>query len=228
MSRHSQARCYSTHGGPLSDAPAPAAAPESTPDPNSPPPSEATADDGRTFSQADVDRIVTDRLAKQGRKFADYDDLAKKAAKLDELEAASQSDLEKAQARADQAEAAAANAVKQAQAQLSRAAVLVEAAKAGAVDPDAVWALLPSDAVTLDDAGDVQGAADAVKTLLDAKPYLAQQQQPPAPSAGNPANPAKPSPQGQALTREDLARMTPDQIMQAEKNGQLDHILGRA
>lgn len=55
-------------------------------------------------SQADLDRIVTERLAREKAKFADYDDLKSKASKLDELEAANKTELEKATARAEAAE----------------------------------------------------------------------------------------------------------------------------
>lgn len=53
-------------------------------------------DEGKTFTQADVDRIVADRLNREKGKFADYDELKAKADKLDEQEAASKSDLDKA------------------------------------------------------------------------------------------------------------------------------------
>lgn len=36
--------------------------------------------DGRTFSQADLDRIVADRVARERAKYADYGDLKRKAA----------------------------------------------------------------------------------------------------------------------------------------------------
>lgn len=52
-------------------------------------------DEGKTFDQADVDRIVQDRLAKEKAKVADYDELKAKAEELDKLKASSQSDLEK-------------------------------------------------------------------------------------------------------------------------------------
>lgn len=53
--------------------PTPAAAAEPTP---------------QSFSQADVDRIVADRLTRERGKFADFDSYKQKAAKFDELEAA--------------------------------------------------------------------------------------------------------------------------------------------
>jgi hypothetical protein len=46
----------------------------------------------KTFTQADVDRIVTKRLSD----FADYDELKAKAEKFDEAEEASKSELQKA------------------------------------------------------------------------------------------------------------------------------------
>lgn len=59
-----------------------------------------------TFTQADVDRIVADRLSrdrdKTAKKYGDYDDLKSKAGRLAELEAASQSDMERAIAKATQ------------------------------------------------------------------------------------------------------------------------------
>lgn len=66
--------------------------------------------DDKNFTQADVDRIVADRLAREKGKHSDYDELKAKAGKLDELEAANKSDLDKANARADAAEKKAADA----------------------------------------------------------------------------------------------------------------------
>ena len=54
----------------------------------------------RTFSQAEVDAIVRERLTRDRVKYADYDALREKAAKLDELEEASKTELQKAQDRA--------------------------------------------------------------------------------------------------------------------------------
>lgn len=76
----------------------------------------------RTFTQADIDKAIADRLksankkhAEELAKFADYEELQAKAAKLDELEAANKSEAEKAaealsaaMKRAEEAEARAA------------------------------------------------------------------------------------------------------------------------
>ena len=54
--------------------------PNPTPDPTSNPNPEPTTD--QTFTQADLDRIVSERLQRERAKFADYDDLKAKAAGL--------------------------------------------------------------------------------------------------------------------------------------------------
>jgi hypothetical protein len=58
----------------------------------------------RTFTQAELDQIVQDRLLRERNKYADYDAMKEKAAKLDEIEEASKSELQKAQERAEKLE----------------------------------------------------------------------------------------------------------------------------
>lgn len=60
---------------------------------------------GKSFSQADVDRIVADRLKREKEKYADYDDLKGKAEKLKDIEAAQMTEQEKAQAKIAELEA---------------------------------------------------------------------------------------------------------------------------
>lgn len=55
-------------------------------------------------TQADLNRIIEARLAREREKFKDYPDLKAKAEKFDEVEEAQKSELEKALARADEAE----------------------------------------------------------------------------------------------------------------------------
>lgn len=72
------------------------------PDPETPTPNPPKGDEGKTFTQADIDRIVADRLARERSKYADYDELKAKAAKLDELEAANKSEADKLRDQLDQ------------------------------------------------------------------------------------------------------------------------------
>lgn len=55
-------------------------------------------------SQADLDAIIKERVARERKKFEDYDDLKAKASRLDQIEEANKSEVEKAIARAEQAE----------------------------------------------------------------------------------------------------------------------------
>lgn len=61
-------------------------------------------DEGKTFTQAELDKIVADRLGRERSKYAGFEDLKAKAARLDELEQQNQSELEKAQTKVQKAE----------------------------------------------------------------------------------------------------------------------------
>lgn len=55
----------------------------------------------KTFTQAELDAIVSDRLKRDRAKYADYDALKEKACKFDQLEEASKTELQKAIERGD-------------------------------------------------------------------------------------------------------------------------------
>ena len=175
----------------------------------------------KTFTQADLDRIVQDRINRERTKFADYDDLKTKASKLDELEAANQSELDKIIARAETAEKAAAEATERARTTAARSAIVTAANAAGAIDIDAVVGLLPSDAVTVGDDGQVTGADEAVRALLESKPYLVGK--PPRSSADGGPRGSGDGPK--QLSRDDLTSMSADQIEAARKAGQLADLM---
>ena len=58
---------------------------------------EPAQDADKTFTQAELDAIIGDRLARERAKYADYEILKGKAAKFDEAEEAGKSELQKAQ-----------------------------------------------------------------------------------------------------------------------------------
>ncbi len=70
--------------------PADGAAPDPIVDPAPP------ADTGKTFTQAELDKQIQARLDRERKRFADYDAMKAKAARLDDLEKANATDLEKA------------------------------------------------------------------------------------------------------------------------------------
>lgn len=55
-------------------------------------------------SQEELDRIIQARLDRERKRFADYDEVKAKAAKLEEIEQANKTEAEKAAARAEAAE----------------------------------------------------------------------------------------------------------------------------
>ena len=60
--------------------------------------------EGRTFTQAELDKIVQNRVYEERKKLADYDDLKAKADELDQLKEANNTELQEAQDRAAKAE----------------------------------------------------------------------------------------------------------------------------
>lgn len=64
-------------------------------DPAPEPKAEEPNTQDKTFTQADLDRVVSDRLSREREKFGDYDDLKAKATRLAEIESANQSETEK-------------------------------------------------------------------------------------------------------------------------------------
>lgn len=68
--------------------------PETTPQVDNNATQGATA--GKTFTQAEMDAIIGDRLARERAKYADYNEVKAKAAKYDEAEEANKTELQKA------------------------------------------------------------------------------------------------------------------------------------
>ena len=56
----------------------------------------ATENTDKTFTQAEVDAIVSERLKRDRQKYSDYETLKEKAGKFDEMEEANKSELQKA------------------------------------------------------------------------------------------------------------------------------------
>jgi hypothetical protein len=52
-------------------------------------------DKGKTLSQAEVDKIVAERVARERKKFADYEDLKKKASEYDKFQDSQKTELQK-------------------------------------------------------------------------------------------------------------------------------------
>ena len=62
---------------------------------------ETQENEQRTFTQAEMNAIIQDRLTRERGKYADYEALKAKAAKFDEAEEAGKTELQKANEKAD-------------------------------------------------------------------------------------------------------------------------------
>lgn len=194
-------------------APVPAPTPEPTPDPE-PPAYQAPK------SQAELDAIVEQRLSRERKKFADYDDLKSKAEKYDELEAEQKSELEREKEAREKAERDKDAAVETSRTTLKRAGIIAEAARQNAVDPEAVWALIDKAEIELDDAGNVTNAETVVKGLLTQRDYLVASN-----GGGRSGNGADQGARGGAdekLTLEAYKLLSPEEQRDAIRDGRVD------
>jgi hypothetical protein len=121
-------------------------------------------------SQDEFDRMVGDRLARERQKFADYDDLKAKAAKFDEVDAASKTELQRLQDAVAERDSKLADLPRQVRAQAIRFAS--KASQAGFLDPEDALTFLANDVDLADDA-EVKAALD---DLAERKPHLVRQQ----------------------------------------------------
>lgn len=208
----------------MSDAPQTGTHPATTDTATPAPPAEPAAaepDSGKAFDDTYVAKLRQESAGYRNK-------LRDTEQQLAELKQSQMSEEERREARL--AELTSRNQTLEDQVKAARleAAVSAAAGRLDIVDPDAAVRLLDLTGVTYNDDGAPENIDTLLNGLLEARPYLRRPDPAPAvPQAGSPANPAKPTPQGTTLTRDDLARMSPEQIMAAEKNGQLDHLLGR-
>lgn len=179
----------------------------------------------RSFSQAEVDRIVQDRLARaKATPPSDYEELKAAAGKLAVIEEANKTELEKERDKAAKAEERATKIEAESKEIKLRSAILAEAAKPDrkVVDTDAVISLLDRSTLELDDAGIPTNIAKAMDSLLEAKPFLVAQ----GGARGNADQGARKGGANQ-LAREDLQNMRPEQISKALHEGRLQNALAQ-
>lgn len=131
--------------------------------------------EGTSFSQADVDRIVQERLARQKAQFKDYEDLKTKAAEFDKIAESQKSELQKAQERAEAAEREKAEVQERAQRLLTDASL--QAAAAGKLADPTDVALIDRSAIEYGEDGKPTNVAALVDALIESKPHLAAQGQ---------------------------------------------------
>lgn len=167
------------------------------------------SDQGRVFTQEEVNQIVAQRLQRAGEKYGDYDDLKAKAERLAELEDAQKTELERAMEAKAQAEAQAQKVLATANERLTRSAFIAEAAKLGVAHPEDTYALADKKGVSVSEDGTVVGVAEAVKTLVDAGRV---------PMSGKPRAPSTDAGAGGG-ERSDKVSLSPEQLQAARRMG---------
>lgn len=198
---------------------------------------EATGASEQTSTEATTEQTETvageEALGDKGKKALDAMKAERNAAREEARKAREEADALKAAAEGREAEhraeqerrATEREALEKANDRIRRSEVKA-AAKGVLADPADAYKFLNLEEFEVDDDGNVdeQAIADALADLVKSKPYLAVQdgkrfQGDPDAGARNEARPAQ-------LTQSDLDRMTPEQISEARKKGQLDDLLG--
>lgn len=137
----------------------------------------------KTFTQSQLDELIAKRIERERKKFADYDELKSKLSEFEsqaeEKRQSELTDLQKAQEQAQQFEAKVQELTAQLEAertksqdQALKATYKQVASSFGIVDVEAALILSDLSAVSFDENGEVIGVEDAVKKLVEHKPYL--------------------------------------------------------
>tara|TARA_Y100000310_G_scaffold247132_1_gene252660 strand:- start:3350 stop:4042 length:693 start_codon:yes stop_codon:yes gene_type:complete len=140
--------------------------------PNPAPEGDPPKEPAKTFTQEEVNALMGRVRAEAKAPFQDYDTLKERAAKADELERAQMTEAQKMAADLEQEKRTNAD-LKGSIANVNISAeVKVQAAKMGIVDPDAALLLVNRSGITYSAENGVQGAEEALKTLVGEKAYL--------------------------------------------------------
>lgn len=184
-----------------------------------------TTDDFKPVtSQAQFDRMVQERIGRERQKYANYEELKTKAAKLVEFEEANATELEKAQKAAADAQALLEKTQAEVRETRLQAAIIAEAAKPDrkVVDPEAVVALLDRSSLEISDDGRPTNIAEAMDSLLKTKPFLVVS----GGTRGDADLGAREIGGVKQVTDAELKSMTHREIDKARREGRLQSLLG--
>lgn len=177
-------------------------------------------DEPKSYTQAELDRMFQDRVARERQKYADYDDLKAKAGEFDKLQDAQKTELEREREARAKAERDLIETRTQAQETRVRSAIVAEAARRQ-MDPDVATAMLDRSLLEFDQDGSPTNIVSAMDSLLEAKPQLAGGG---SGGSGDPGLGARGS-KGQLTTTDG---MSAEEIAAALADGRLDQFLKTA
>ncbi|MCU6709349.1 scaffolding protein [Paenibacillus sp. J5C_2022] len=155
-----------------------------------------------TFTQAELEAKIAERLGRERKKYADYDDLKAKLTEFETAEAERQkaamteqeriqAELDAAKRAAEEADSKSAAAIEAANQRVIKAEFKIAAAGAN-IRKDALddaYVLVDKAGISVDDGGNVVGVKEALEALVDAKPYLIEQAPAKPKKIGEPNNP---------------------------------------
>jgi hypothetical protein len=170
---------------------------------------DSTSQGGRSYSQAQLDRMFAER-AKQAEsallkrlgieKPEDAEALIKRAREVDE---AAKSELQKAVERGDTLEREKVEILAKQRDMQTQTDIAFKAQKVGIIDADAAFKLLDKKQLEYGEDGLPTNTEALLKTLLAEKPYLA---------GGGNSSAANPAKQAMAFTKAQIENMSPEQI----------------
>ena len=131
-----------------------------------------------TFTQEQLEGIVKQRIERERKKYADYEDIKAKAALYNQTLEGQKSEQQKLQEQLAETQAQLLAREVEAKTSTLKSAVIQQAATKGFTDPEDAFRLIDAAELTLQDDGTVAGLAPALDKLLRAKPYLARKQTP--------------------------------------------------
>jgi len=171
-------------------------------------PQATPAKEEKTFTQAELERILKERVARVEKKYEDYDQLKEDASEWRTHMAEQQSDVERMQAQLAEEKTRTQTLAEEMAELRKKTAVITEASEKNVIDTEAVWKLLDMDALDVVD-GKVVGVAEAVDTLLEEKPYLVKSARPTS-STTSPARPPTSTPTKPSLHDEIMREIEGD------------------
>jgi len=118
----------------------------------------------KTFNQAELDSIVTKRLNRERKAWQKQLDEDKAKQDLTENE--------KLKLEKEEADKKVLQAIETANKRLIRAEIINKAASKNVIDTDVVLALIDMEDIEVNENGDIKGVDDALKALIEKKPYL--------------------------------------------------------
>lgn len=163
----------------------------------------------RTFTQADLDRIVKDRVADERKKFADYGTLKDQLTALTTEKGTWESSRQTLEGSVSTATERANKAVMELE-------LYKAAAKAKFTDPSDVFGAVDKSKITISEDGKtVSGIDEAIQALIELKPHWVQGE---APKPGAPKIPPTNPGGNTSLTRDALEKMSPQEISNLDWN----------